>query len=32
MINNIRWHFCKDGDLPHVERPTEEEPIVHCTV
>lgn len=28
-MNDIRWHFCKDGDLPHVERPTEEEPIVH---
>ena len=21
MINDIRWHFCKDGDLPHVKRP-----------
>lgn len=29
MKNDIRWHFCKDGDLPHVEYPTEEEPIVH---
>lgn len=25
MINDIRWHFCKDGDLHHVEYPTDEE-------
>ena len=29
MKNDIRWHFCKDGDLPHVERPTDEDPLVH---
>ena len=29
MKNDIRWHFCKDGDLPHVERPTDEDHIVH---
>ena len=26
-----RWHFCKDGDMPHVERPTDEDPLVHNT-
>ena len=32
-LNNqmIRWHFVKDGDLPHVERPTDEDPLVHNT-
>lgn len=29
MTKDIRWHFCKDGDLPHVERPTDEDSIVH---
>lgn len=29
MKNDIRWHFCKDGDLPHVERPTDEDILVH---
>lgn len=24
----IRWHFVKDGDLPHVERPTDDDPLV----
>lgn len=25
----IRWHLCKNDDLPHVERPTDEDPLVH---
>lgn len=25
----IRWHFCKDGDLPFIERPTNEDSIAH---
>ena len=29
MKNDIRWHFCKDGDLPHVEYPTDKDPLVH---